>query len=151
MPIPRSFASAVVALLMLVTGFSPALAQKVNSNWRGLAVKGYDVVAYFTDGKAVEGSSSFTVEHGGVTYRFASAAHRDAFVKEPARYAPQFGGFCAWAVSRNYTADVDPQAWKIVEGKLYLNYSPSVQAKWSEDIPGNISKGQANWPALAKQ
>lgn len=151
MSISRSLVrTAVLGMLALLVGLSPAFAQKVNSNWRGLAVKGYDVVAYFTDGKAVEGSSTFTHEHGGVTYRFVSAAHRDAFAKEPARFAPQFGGFCAWAVSRNYTADIDPQAWRIVDGKLYLNYNPSVQAKWSEDISGNIAKGHANWPALSK-
>ena len=85
------------------------------------------------------------------TYRFASAANRDAFAKEPDRYLPQFGGFCAYAVSRGYTADIDPLAWRIVDGKLYLNYSRRAQAKWEEDVPGNITKGHANWPALSRR
>lgn len=123
-------------------------AAPVNTNWRGLAIKGYDPVAYFTDGKPVEGSSNFTHEWEGAKWRFASAEHRDAFAKEPARYAPQFGGFCAWAVSQGYTADIDPEAWKVIDGKLYLNYSPKVQQKWEEDAAGNIAKAEANWPAL---
>jgi len=72
------------------------------------------------------------------------------FAADPAKYAPQFGGYCAWAVSRNYTADIDPAAWKIVGGKLYLNYSKGVQQKWETDVTGNLSKAEANWPKLHK-
>jgi YHS domain-containing protein len=125
-------------------------AQKINTGRGGLAIKGYDPVAYFTDGRPVKGDPRFTYAFEGATYQFASAASRDAFAKEPGRYVPQFGGFCAWAVSRNYTADTDPMAWKIVDGKLYLNYSTRVQARWEEDVPGNIQKGDANWPALSR-
>ena len=124
--------------------------QKVNTGRGGLAIKGYDPVAYFTDGRPVKGDPRFTSTFEGATYQFASAASRDQFVKEPSRYVPQFGGFCAWAVSRNYTADTDPLAWKVVNGKLYLNYSTSVQAKWEQDVPGNILKADANWPALSR-
>jgi YHS domain-containing protein len=126
-------------------------AQKVNTGRGGLAIKGYDPVAYFTDGRPVKGDPQFTYTFEGATYQFASAASRDRFAKEPARYVPQFGGFCAWAVSRNYTADTDPMAWKVVNGKLYLNYSTRVQAKWEEDVPGNIQKGDGNWPALSRR
>jgi hypothetical protein len=84
------------------------------------------------------------------TWRFSSAANRDLFAADPAKYAPQFGGYCAWAVSNNHTAQIDPQAWKIVDGKLYLNYSKGVQARWSKDIPARISAGEKNWPALHK-
>jgi hypothetical protein len=80
----------------------------------------------------------------------ASAANRDAFKADPAKYAPQYGGYCAWAVSRGYTAGIDPEAWKIVNDRLYLNYSTAVQAKWSEDIPGNIAKAGENWPKILK-
>src|SRR5688500_3164495 len=89
-------------------------AQKVNTARGGLAIDGYDPVAYFTEGRPVKGDPRFTQAHRGATYHFMSAASRDLFVKEPDRYLPQFGGFCAYAVSRNYTADTDPLAWKIV-------------------------------------
>jgi len=139
--------AALVAGLVLCAGRAHAL-DPVDTNWRGLAIAGYDPVAYFTDGKPVEGSSDFTTKWQGATWRFASAAHRDQFVADPARYAPQYGGYCAWAVSQNKTASIDPEAWKIVDGKLYLNYSKDVQAKWEKDVPGNIVKADANWPKL---
>ena len=84
----------------------------------------------------------------GATWYFACAENRDRFAADPERYAPQYGGYCAWAVAHGYTAKIDPEAWKIVDGKLYLNYSKDVQADWAEDIPGNISKGDANWPKI---
>lgn len=114
----------------------------------GVAIEGYDPVAYFKAGKPVKGSKEFTAKHEGATWRFASTANRDAFAANPQSYAPQYGGFCAWAVSQGYTAEIDPDAWKIVGGKLYLNYSPGVQRRWAKDIPGNISKGDANWPGI---
>lgn len=115
------------------------------------AVKGYDVVAYFTDGKPVEGKSDFSYEWGGTTWRFASAEHRDMFKADPGKYAPQYGGFCAWAVSQGYTAKIEPEAWKIVDGKLYLNYSKDVQEQWQQDVPGNITKADTNWPGIKKE
>lgn len=124
----------------------------VNANFFGVAIKGYDPVAYFTDGKPAKGDTAFAWAWNGATWRFASAAHRDAFKAEPERYAPQFGGYCAWAVSQNYTAGSDPEnAWKIVNGKLYLNYNREVQQKWAEDVPGNIVKAETNWPGVLKK
>ncbi|MEX2644249.1 MAG: YHS domain-containing (seleno)protein [Acetobacterales bacterium] len=114
----------------------------------GVAIGGYDPVAYFNAGKPVEGSSEHALEWSGVTWRFASAANRDAFAAEPGKYAPQYGGFCAWAVSQGYTAPVDPDAWKIVDGKLYLNYSKGVQANWEKGIPGHIRAADGNWPGI---
>ena len=108
-------------------------------------------MVYVTEGKPIQGSAQFEQQFGGATYRFASAANRDRFAKEPARYAPQYGGFCAYAVSRGYTADTDPLAWRIVNGKLYLNYSLDAQRKWQVDVPGNIVKGDANWPGLSQK
>lgn len=134
--------------LLLVSAVPARAIDPVWSNWRGLAVAGYDPVAYFTDGKAVEGSSEFTAEWKGATWRFASAAHRDQFKADPDKYAPQYGGYCAWAVSQDKTAGIDPEAWKIVDGKLYLNYDKEVQAMWEKDVPGNIRKADANWPGL---
>lgn len=115
-----------------------------------LALKGYDAVAYFNDGNAVEGAEQFTYEWNGAKWRFASAANRDSFAGDPEKYAPQYGGYCAWAVGHGYTAKGDPEAWKIVDGKLYLNYSKDVQAKWVQDIPGYIEKGDQNWPNFLK-
>ena len=115
------------------------------------AVRGYDVVAYFTDRKPVEGKSDYTHEWNNTTWRFASVAHRDLFAANPEKYAPQYGGWCAWAVSQGYTASIDPAAWRIVDGKLYLNYSKSVQSQWAQNIPDYISKGDANWPRLKQK
>jgi YHS domain-containing protein len=146
-----SWVQAGCVALFVVAAAAGAYAQKVNTASGGVAVKGYDVVAYVAVGRPVEGSAQFVHRLGGTTYRFASAANRDAFAKEPDRYLPQFGGFCAYAVSRGYTADVDPRAWRIVDGKLYLNYNRGAQAKWEEDVTGNITKGDANWPALSRR
>ena len=137
-----------LALLLAALTATSLSASPVNKNWRGLAIKGYDPVAYFTDAKPVEGSSDFTFEWQGAKWRFANAEHRDAFSEDPGKYAPQFGGYCAWAVSQGYTADIDPEAWKIVDGKLYLNYNKEVRETWEKDAPGNIKKGEENWPKL---
>lgn len=112
------------------------------------AVDGYDVVAYFQDGQPVKGSKKFTAQWHDAEWRFASAQHRDAFVDDPEAFAPQYGGYCAWAVAQGSTADIDPEAWKIIDGKLYLNYSKKIQTQWLEDVPGNIDKADANWPKL---
>jgi len=122
----------------------------VNTTFLGVAIKGYDAVAYFTDGKPVKGDSDYSYEWNGAEWRFSSAAHRDLFKADPVKYAPQYGGYCAWAVSRGYTAGIDPDAWKIVNGRLYLNYSMKVQQQWAEDIPGNIAKAEENWPKILK-
>jgi YHS domain-containing protein len=114
------------------------------------AIRGYDPVAYFTDGKAIAGNSAWQVSHDGETYQFASAASRDAFVAAPKRYAPQYGGYCAYGATRGYKAAVDPTAFKIVDGKLYLNYSEKVQTLWSKDVAGNIKLADEKWPETAK-
>lgn len=113
---------------------------------KGVAVGGYDPVAYFTEGKPVAGSDQHVIEHDGAKWRFASAANREAFMAEPAKYAPQYGGYCAYAVSQNYTAKGDPEAWSVVDGKLYLNYSKAVRASWEKDKAAYISKANGNWP-----
>ena len=111
-------------------------------------MRGYDVVAYFTEGRPVEGQSKFTHKWMNTEWRFTNARHRDLFAADPEKYAPQYGGWCAWAVSQGYTAPMDPQAWRIVDGKLYLNYSKSVQSQWNRDIPGHIVSGDRNWPKI---
>lgn len=113
-----------------------------------LAVNGYDPVAYFADARPVEGSPKFESRYKGATWRFASAANKAAFDADPARYAPQYGGYCAWAVSQGYTAKGDPANWRIVDGKLYLNYNAEVQQTWEKDIPGNVRRADGNWPKV---
>ena len=137
--------------ILFVAGFlaTPILAvTPVNHDRSGLALQGYDTVAYFTDGRPVPGQAEFTHRWNGATWRFASREHRDLFAAAPEKYAPQYGGYCAKAVSENNTAAIDPQAWKIVDGKLYLNYSPKVQKIWEQDIPGRIASADKNWPGL---
>lgn len=141
----------MILLSLLLVTFTAVADEPVNKTLFGNAVKGYDVVAYFTDGKPVEGSSDHEVEWNGATWRFASAQHRNLFAKEPAKYAPQYGGFCAFGVSRGYAVGIDPEAWKIVGGKLYLNYNRDVQTEWVKDIPGYIAKADANWPKIVAE
>lgn len=116
----------------------------------GVAIRGYDPVAYFEDRRPVKGSATWTAQFQGSTFYFASAAHRDAFTADPERYVPQYGGFCAFGAAKGYKAKTDPDAFSLVNGKLYLNYSLSVRGLWQEDIPGYIAKGDKNWPDVRK-
>lgn len=129
---------------------APAQAKDpVNSTFfKGTAIHGYDPVAYFHEGKPMEGSGEYTAEYNGAAWRFVNAVHRDMFKAEPEKYAPQYGGYCAWAVAEGYTADIDPEAWTIHEGKLYLNYSLKVREQWDKDREGNIARADANWPGV---
>jgi YHS domain-containing protein len=140
----RALAAAAVVLCSL----QAFAVEPVNKDGDGLALHGYDPVAYFEQAKPVKGKAELTETWNGATWRFASEAHKERFAASPERFAPQYGGYCAKAVSENHTADVDPQAWKIVDGKLYLNYSPKVQKLWEEDILGRIARADANWPGL---
>jgi hypothetical protein len=112
------------------------------------ALGGYDAVAYFTEGRAVKGDGRFTHRWQAVEWRFASAEHRDRFAADPERYAPRYGGYCAWAVAQGYTASGSPEHWRIVDGRLYLNYDAAVQHQWEQDIPGFIARADRNWPAV---
>ena len=142
----------MIALGLLLASPTPALAKpEINMSFLGgVAIAGTDPVAYFTDAKAVIGSSKFSHQWKGTEWRFKNAANRDAFAKIPGKYAPAFGGYCAWAVSQGYTAGIDPEAWTIHEGTLYLNYSKNVREQWTQDISGNIAKGRRNWPGVLK-
>lgn len=138
--------------LSLSLGAVAARAEKpVNTTFFGVAIKGYDPVAYFTDGQPVEGDSDFSLEWHGATWHFASAAHRDLFKSAPEKYAPQYGGYCAWAVSEGHTAGIDPAAWAIVDGKLYLNYNREIQAKWAADQLAHIAKADQHWPEILRR
>lgn len=139
---------AFAALLALAVASGARALEPVHQNWRGVAIDGTDPVAYFRDGRAVAGSTEFTLDWSGATWRFASAENRDRFRAEPERFAPQYGGYCAWAVGHGYTASSDPDAWSIVGDKLYLNYSRDVQAMWEPEKQQWIERGDAQWPAL---
>ena len=113
-----------------------------------LAVRGYDVVSYFVgDGVPVVGAEAFTVRYNGYDYRFANEENAQLFVADPAKYAPAYGGYCAWAIGANdRLAPGDPQVYEIVDGKLYLNFNTDVQGRWEKDIPGFIEAGDINYP-----
>jgi YHS domain-containing protein len=113
-----------------------------------LALDGHDAVAYFKGGKPAKGNPAHAVTWNGATWHFASAENKAAFEANPQAYAPQYGGYCAWAVSQGYTAKGDPGVWRIVDDRLYLNYDAAVQKSWDKDVPGHIAKGDKNWPKV---
>ncbi len=144
----RLLAKSAVFILALIWLSAPAHAVDPVFNTDGTAIRGYDPVAYFTEEDAVKGSSAHTFDYMGATWQFASAENREKFVANPEKYAPAYGGYCAWAVANNYTATIDPDAWSIKDGKLYLNYSKLVRARWALDKDGNIEAADKNWPGL---
>ncbi|GGA09558.1 YHS domain-containing (seleno)protein [Neptunicoccus cionae] len=112
-----------------------------------IAIDGTDTVAYFSLGKPVAGSRAHSVDWNGSTWLFASAENAATFSSDPEKYAPQYGGYCAFAMARGYVAPTEPEAWTIVDGKLYLNFNLEVRTKWQADIPGYIKKADGHWPA----
>jgi YHS domain-containing protein len=138
-------------ILVPLAATTPALADKApvwTSFGSNVAISGYDPVAYFTLGRPTQGVAAFKATHQGAEFRFATAANRAVFIANPTRYAPQFGGYCAWAVSQGYTAGIDPNAWAVVDGKLYLNYNRTIQARWAADRANLIQAGNRNWPTV---
>ena len=136
------------AAMMLIPRMAGA-GSSVNVDRKGVAIKGYDPVAYFIMSKPVKGEKDLVVSWMGATWRFASARNRDLFEKDPEKYAPRYGGYCAYGVANNYLVKIDPRAWTVFEDRLYLNYSLKVRDQWKTDIPGNIRKADANWPGLS--
>jgi len=128
---------------------TPALAAKPEVYAEdGIAIRGTDPVAYFTKSMPVEGSPEFEVMWKGATWRFESAENMALFEGDPEAYAPKYGGYCAYAVSKGGTATTSPDAWTIHEDRLYLNFNKTVRGIWSNDIPGNVAKADANWPSV---
>lgn len=136
---------AMVAAL-IVSNLSLASSSNIGAN--DVAIHGYDPVAYFSENRAVEGSSKYTATHDGAIYRFSSAQNRDLFKSNSDKYAPQFGGYCAMGVSLNKKLDVDPDAFHIADGKLYLNLNKAVQKKWFTDVPGHIKSANRIWSGI---
>jgi YHS domain-containing protein len=117
----------------------------------GLAVHGYDVVAYFEEGRPRLGTGEYEAAYAGATYRFASQQHLDAFEADPGRYVPAYGGFCAYGVGAGKKFDGDPLFWKVVDGRLFLNLDAEVQRRWSEDVAGNVAKADQSWHRIEHQ
>ena len=137
----------VVGLAVVPVLSSPALASTPPVYAEGgIAIDGSDAVAYFAGNGPVAGVAEFATSWSGAEWRFATAKNLENFQADPEAFAPQFGGYCAWAVSQGYTAATVPDAWTLHNGKLYLNFSRRIQRRWERDIPGNVAKGEANWP-----
>ncbi len=146
MKIPVTIATLTAALCLVC---SAAIAGEFYEK-DGAAIRGYDPVAYFTERMPVKGSEQVTTEYKGSTFRFASAANREAFVADPDKYAPQYGGFCAFGMAKGYKASTEPAAFTVVGDKLYLNYNEDVRTRWQKDIPGYVNKADRNWPEVRK-
>jgi YHS domain-containing protein len=141
----------LISLISLSFAAASCATGSVNVDKVGIAVHGYDPVAYFTEGKALKGTAQRNFAVDGATYLFASDENLAAFKADPAKYAPQYGGFCAYGVAQGFKPDIDPEAFKVVEGKLYLNLSPGVQSRWVKDIPGYINDADKNWKTLGNK
>lgn len=144
----RATGMLVLAGAALAGGMRPARARIYTGFIDGTAVGGFDAVAYHSDGVALPGDPAITLEHEGATWRFASEANRTAFAADPDRYAPAYGGHCAWAMAQGYLAPGDPQVWRIEGGRLFLNASEGVHRRWLRDVPGFIARADAAWPTL---
>lgn len=140
----------VLAALATVVPLAAAADTGEFNTHDGVAIRGYDPVAYFDSAKPIAGSPQFTARYKSATFRFASEANRERFLAAPERYAPQYGGFCAYGTAGGYKADIDPAAWSIVDGKLYLNYSPRIRSSWNKDQAGYIAKADRQWPSVAE-
>lgn len=137
----------LLSLLLALPPTVRAAPAKVNAEG-GIGLAGHDPVAYFTETRPTPGRAEITAAHDGVTYRFASAANRDAFLAEPARYLPQYGGWCAYGMARGYKAVVDPAAFTVAGGKLYLNYNAAIAAQWQRNRAREIERADAHWPTV---
>jgi YHS domain-containing protein len=148
-PFRRILVICPLSLLIAGTAFARSPIPAVNTE-DGLAIKGYDPVSYFDSGEPTRGLAQFATTYKGALYRFASAKHRDRFIAEPEKFVPQYGGYCAYAISLNLIADIEPDEWAIVNNKLYLNNGFIAQTLWSLDKSGNIAQGDKNWPLVPK-
>lgn len=146
----RNFITAGLALVgTAALSSTAALAKKIFGTNSG-AIRGYDPVAYFKVSKPVKGKSNFKTRWNGSTWLFSSQANLDDFKANPAKFAPKYGGYCAWAMSQGRVATTVPQAWDIKGGRLYLNYSLGIRKKWRTNIPKHIKLANAKWPRVNK-
>jgi YHS domain-containing protein len=142
---------AIILTLILLSVTAQAQKRLVNTDKQGLALKGHDPVAFFTQGRPVLGDYRYESNYNGTRYRFASAENKKLFDVDPARYVPQFGGFCAYGVSRGYAVDVELDAFQIVDGRLLMQYDKSVRDRFNQDTEGNLKRADANWPKVVEK
>ena len=144
----KKLSIALLGLLLSLTG----IAQTTHySSTNGIAIKGYDPVAYFLQNKAIEGRDEFTTDWSGSKWKFSSKANLDSFKIAPEKYAPQYGGYCAYGCSENHKSPTDPNAWTIVNNKLYLNYNLKVKDYLKKETDKRIAAADANWKTLNKE
>ena len=151
MKIRTLIAAAVVAAGPVAISAPAAFADKdpiYTAKRSNLALQGYDTVAYFTVGEPTKGSAEYSTTFNGAEFRFASEENLNLFLGNPEQYAPQYGGYCAWAVAKGQTAKGDARRWAIVDDKLYLNYNKGIQKKWDKDRAGFITSADTNWPTV---
>lgn len=142
----------LLGLLFLSASFNASALDEINTTFfSNLAIEGYDAVAYFTEQRAVEGSADYTVNWKDANWRYSSAANLAAFKADPERYAPQYGGYCAWAVSQNDTANIDPEQFTVHNGKLYLNYNQKISRRWQANKETYIIDADGYWPKLLQE
>ncbi|HZW36241.1 MAG: YHS domain-containing (seleno)protein [Deltaproteobacteria bacterium] len=145
----RTIAMVAVVALFASTAVAGSLVNVAGAS--GIAVGGYDTVAFFTDGKATPGDPGVSSPYKGATYFFASRAHKSLFDANPEKYVPQFGGFCAYGAALGALFPVDISTWQIRDGKLYLNLNPDILKEFNKDPKGFIAKAEKNWPSLVKK
>lgn len=138
-----------LALSIALTSSALAAGVELNASSTGLALQGYDPVAYFTESAPKKGSYKITAQHNDATYWFSSEEHKEAFLADPEAYLPQYGGYCAFGAAMGFKFDGDPEHWKIVDGELFLNLSQDIQERWVTDIPGYVDKADTNWVEIA--
>jgi YHS domain-containing protein len=132
-------------------GMVMAHSMEINTDATGFVIRGYDPVAYFTEGRPVPGRADLSADYKGGKYLFATEANRDMFKANPEKYVPQYGGYCAYGVAVGKKFDIDPSSWRIVDGKLYFNLNPVILEKWTSDVKGYIRKSEENWPQIREK
>jgi YHS domain-containing protein len=146
----RKLICSIVLLVLAVPAFAETKTL-LNLDKAGVAIQGYDPVAFFTDNKPVKGKPEFVRRYKGATYQFASKEHRDLFAEDSAKYEPAFGGYCAYGLSKGKLVEIDVDAFQIVDGRLLLQYSKGVRDDFNKDAKGNLAKAEANWPGLVEK
>jgi len=141
----------LTTIVLFVAAHLAHAGEAINVDQQGLALQGYDPVGYFTDSKPIKGNPKFTATYKGGTYHFASAAHMKTFAADPAKYAPQFGGFCGYAASINKLAPIEVEYFQVLQGRLILQHNEKAWKLWHQDVEGNLKKADANWPTLSQQ
>ena len=148
---PTPYTCLAITVAIMIGSVCHAVASEVNTGYFGnVAIKGYDPVAYFTESRAIKGSTEYSLEWLGATWQFTGPEHRDLFAANPISYAPQYGGYCSGGLAYgDRTTNIDPEAWRIIDGKLYLNYDQGTAAELEQ--PGQLEKIEANWPQVRAQ